>query len=34
VTCRRELNHAKNAGDMPDDVRQLESDIKRGKAKN
>jgi Flp pilus assembly protein TadD len=34
VTCRRELNHAKNAGDMPDDVRQLQNDVKKAKAKS
>ncbi|HTQ58032.1 MAG TPA: hypothetical protein VMI94_26385 [Bryobacteraceae bacterium] len=33
VTCRRELNHVKNAGDMPNDVRQLESDLKHAKGK-
>jgi Flp pilus assembly protein TadD len=33
VTCRRELNHVKNAGDMPDDARQLESDLKHAKSK-
>jgi Flp pilus assembly protein TadD len=33
VTCRRELNHAKNAGDMPEDVRQLQNDLKKAKAK-
>jgi Flp pilus assembly protein TadD len=31
VTCKRELNHAKNAGDMPDEVRQLQSDLKKAK---
>lgn len=34
ATCRRELNHAKNAGDMPDDVRQLQSEIKKSKSKS
>lgn len=34
VTCRRELNHAKNAGDMPAEVRQLENDVKHAKAKS
>jgi Flp pilus assembly protein TadD len=34
VTCRRELNHAKNAGDMPEDVRQLQNDLKKAKAKS
>ena len=34
VTCRRELNHAKNAGDMPEEVRQLQNDIKKAKAKS
>lgn len=34
VTCRRELNHAKNAGDMQDDVRQLQNDIKKAKARS
>jgi len=34
VTCRRELNHAKNAGDMPEEVRQLQSDLKKAKAKS
>ena len=34
ATCRRELNHAKNAGDMPEDVRQLQSDLKKGKTKS
>ena len=33
ATCRRELNHAKNAGDMPEDVRQLENDVKHAKGK-
>ena len=28
VTCRRELSHAKNAGDMPNEVRQLENEVK------
>src|ERR1700691_204888 len=31
VTCRRELNHAKNAGDMTEDVRQLQNDLKKAK---
>ena len=34
ATCRRELNHVKNAGDMPMEVRQLESDVKHAKAKS
>lgn len=34
VTCRRELNHVKNAGDMPEAVRQLENDVKHAKAKS
>ena len=34
VTCRRELNHAKNAGDMPEDIRQLQNDLKKAKAKS
>lgn len=34
VTCKRELNHAKNAGDMPAEVRQLENDVKHAKAKS
>jgi len=34
VTCRRELNHAKNAGDMPEEVRQLQKDLKKAKAKS
>jgi len=34
VTCRRELNHAKNAGDMREDVRQLQNDLKKAKAKS
>ncbi len=34
VTCRRELNHAKNAGDMPDEVRQLQNDLKKAKTKS
>jgi Flp pilus assembly protein TadD len=34
VTCRRELNHAKNAGDMPEDVRQLRNDVKKSKTKS
>src|SRR5580698_1533149 len=33
VTCRRELNHAKNAGDMPNEVRQLQNDVKKSKTK-
>lgn len=33
-TCRRELNHAKNAGDMPDEVRQLQNDLKKAKTKS
>ena len=31
VTCRREINHLKNAGDMKKEVRQLESDLKRSR---
>jgi len=34
VTCRRELNHAKNAGDMPEEVRQLQNDLKKAKSKS
>ena len=34
ITCRRELNHAKNAGDMPEEVRQLQNDLKKAKAKS
>lgn len=34
ITCRRELNHVKNAGDMPDAARQLENDLKHSKAKS
>ena len=34
VTCRRELNHAKNAGDMPEGVRELQNDLKKTKSKN
>jgi Flp pilus assembly protein TadD len=34
VTCRRELNHVKNAGDMPDEVRQLQNDLKKTKSKS
>ena len=34
ITCRRELNHAKNAGDMPEEVRQLQNDVKKAKAKS
>ncbi len=34
VTCKRELNHVKNAGDMPNDVRQLQSDLKHSKSKS
>ena len=34
VTCKRELNHVKNAGDMPSEARQLESDLKHSKAKS
>ena len=34
VTCKRELNHVKNAGDMPNEVRQLESDLNPAKAKS
>jgi Flp pilus assembly protein TadD len=31
VTCKHELTHAKNAGDMKDDVRQLENELKASK---
>jgi len=34
VTCRRELNHVKNAGDMPGAVRELEKDLKQTKTKS
>ncbi len=34
VTCKRELNHAKNAGDMPREVRQLQADMKKAKTKS
>ena len=34
VTCRRELNHVKNAGDMPNEVRQLQNDLKKTKSKS
>ena len=34
VTCRRELNHAKNAGDMPEEVRQLQNDLKKAESKS
>jgi Flp pilus assembly protein TadD len=34
ATCRRELNHTKNAGDMPEDVRQLQNDLKKSKTKS
>ena len=34
ITCQRELTHAKNAGDMPEDVRKLENDVKRAKNKS
>jgi len=34
VTCRRELNHAKNAGDMPAEVRELQNDLKKTKSKS
>lgn len=34
VTCRRELNHVKNAGDMPEEVRQLQNDLKKTKSKS
>jgi Flp pilus assembly protein TadD len=34
VTCRRELEHTKNAGDMPREVRQLENDMKSAKSKS
>jgi Flp pilus assembly protein TadD len=34
VTCRRELNHTKNAGDMPEEVRQLQNDLKKSKGKS
>jgi catechol 2,3-dioxygenase-like lactoylglutathione lyase family enzyme len=32
VTCRRELNHAKNAGDMPEEVRQLQKRSEEGQS--
>ena len=34
VTCRRELNHTKNAGDMQEEVRQLQNDLKKAKNKS
>jgi len=34
ATCRRELNHVKNAGDMKEDARQLEGDLKKTKSKS
>jgi Flp pilus assembly protein TadD len=34
ATCRRELNHTKNAGDMPEEVRQLQNDLKKAKNKS
>jgi Flp pilus assembly protein TadD len=34
VTCQRELNHVKNAGDMKEDARQLEGDLKKSKSKS
>ncbi|HLY20654.1 MAG TPA: hypothetical protein VKR61_25680 [Bryobacteraceae bacterium] len=34
VTCKHELNHARNAGDMPEEVKQLENDVKHAKAKS
>lgn len=34
VTCRRELNHVKNAGDMPAEVRQLQDDVKKAKTRS
>ena len=34
ITCKRELNHAKNAGDMPEEVRQLQNDVKKAKSKS
>ena len=34
VTCKRELEHVTNAGDMPDEARQLEKDLKRSKGKS
>ena len=34
ITCQRELNHVKNARDMPAEVRELESDLKHAKAKS
>jgi Flp pilus assembly protein TadD len=34
VTCRRELTHTKNAGDMPEEVRQLQNDLKKAKSKS
>jgi len=33
VTCRRELNHVKNAGDMPNEVRELQNDLKSAKGR-
>ena len=32
--CRRELDHVRNAGDMPDEVRQLQNDLKKAKTKS
>jgi Flp pilus assembly protein TadD len=33
VTCRRELNHVKNAGDMPNEVRELRNDLNSAKGR-
>ena len=34
VTCRRELEHVKNAGDMPEAVHELQKDLKQTKTKS
>ncbi|MGD0361025.1 MAG: tetratricopeptide repeat protein [Bryobacteraceae bacterium] len=34
VTCRRETEHVKNAGDMPQEVKQLQNDLKKAKARS
>jgi len=34
ATCRRELQHVKNAGDMPEAVRELQTDLKQSKPKS
>lgn len=34
VTCRREIDHVKNAGDMPQEVKQLQNDLKKAKARS